>query len=96
MSFFLTILYNMRKNKMEACQLITLVIWERNIVDLLLYEPEKFIAKIKVEIQGKVNGKNTEKFERKYAELERLHSHFQKKLDQRHTKKRKKTEGKIT
>ena len=62
----------------------------------MLYEPEKFIAKIKVEIQGKVNGKNTEKFERKYAELERLHSHFQKKLDQRHTKKRTKTEGKIT
>ena len=61
---------------------------ERNIVGLLLYESETFIAKIQVEIQEEVNEKNPEKFERKYAELEKLHSHFQKKLDQRRRKKR--------
>ena len=43
---------------------------ERNIVELLLYEAEKVIAKIQVEIQAEVNEKNPEKFERKYAELE--------------------------
>ena len=37
---------------------------ERNIVELLLYEAEKVIAKIQVEIQAEVNEKNPEKFER--------------------------------
>ena len=55
---------------------------ERNVVELLLYEAENVIAKIQVEIQEEVNEKNSEKFERNYAELERQHSYFQKKLDQ--------------
>ena len=63
---------------------------ERNIVELLLYEAEKVIAKIQVEIQAEVNEKNPEKFERKYAELEGQHSRFQRKLDQRRRKKWKK------
>ena len=63
---------------------------ERNIVELLLYEAEKVIAKIQVEIQEEVNEQNPEKFERRYAELERQHSHFQRKLDQRRRKKWKK------
>ena len=63
---------------------------ERNIVELLLYEAEKVIAKIQDEIQEKVNEKNPEKFERRYGELERQHSHFQRKLDQRRRKKWKK------
>ena len=37
---------------------------ERNIVELLLYEVEKVIAKIQVEIQEEVDEKNPEKFER--------------------------------
>ena len=56
----------------------------------MLYEAEKVIAKIKVDIQGDVNEKNPEKFERKYAELEGQHSRFQRKLDQRRRKKWKK------
>ena len=40
---------------------------ERSIVELLLYESEKVIAKIQVEIQEEFNEKNPEKFERKYA-----------------------------
>ena len=63
---------------------------ERNIVELLLFEAEKVITKIQVEIQVQVNEKNPEKFERKYAELEGQHSHFQRKLDQRRRKKWKK------
>ena len=63
---------------------------ERNIVELLLYESEKVIAKIQVEIQAEVNEKNPEKFERKYAELEGQHSLFQRKLDQRRRTKWKK------
>ena len=35
---------------------------ERNIVELLLYEAEKVIAKIQVEIQAEVNEKNPGKF----------------------------------
>ena len=54
---------------------------ERNIVELLLYE-ENVISKIQVKIQEKVNKKNPEKFKRKFSELERQHSGFQKKLDQ--------------
>ena len=54
---------------------------ERNIVELLLYEAEKVIAKIQIEIQAEVNEKNLEKFERKYAELEGKHPRFQRKLD---------------
>ena len=54
---------------------------ERNIVNLLLYESEKSIAKIPVEIQKELDEKNSLKFVVKYAELERVHSHFQKKLD---------------
>ena len=60
---------------------------DRNIVELLLYKAEKVIAKIQVEIQAKVNEKNPEKVERKCAELEGQHSHFQRKLDQRRRKK---------
>ena len=56
-------------------------------IELLLYEAEKVIAKIKVDIQGEVNEKNPEKFERKYVELEGQHSRFQRKLDQRRRKK---------
>ena len=63
---------------------------ERNIVELLLYEAEKVIAKIQVEIQAEVNEKNPEKSERKYAELEGQHCRFQRKLDQRRRKKWKK------
>ena len=55
---------------------------ERNVVELLLYEAENVIAKIQVEIQEEVNEKNSEKFEKYYAELERQHSYFQNKLDQ--------------
>ena len=68
---------------------------ERNIVELLLYEAEKVIAKIQVEIQAEVNEKNPEKFERKYAELEGQHSRFQRKLDQRRRKKWRKVKEKI-
>ena len=60
---------------------------ERNVVDLLLYEAEKVIAKIQVEIQEIVNEKNPENFERRYAELERQPSHSQRKLYQRRRKK---------
>ena len=56
----------------------------------MLYEAENVIAKIQVEIQAEVNEKNPEQFERKYAELEGQHSRFQRKLDQRRTKKWKK------
>ena len=45
---------------------------------------------MQVEIREEVNEKNHEKFERKYAELERQHSRFQRKLDQRCSKKWKK------
>ena len=41
---------------------------ERNIVELLLYEAEKVIAKIQVEIQEEINEKNQKKFEREYVE----------------------------
>ena len=44
---------------------------EGNIVELLLHEAEKVIAKMQVEIQEEVNEKNPEKFERKYVKLER-------------------------
>ena len=37
---------------------------------------------LRVEIQAKVNERNPEKFERKYAELEGQHSRFQRRLDQ--------------
>ena len=60
---------------------------EINIVELLLHEAEKVIAKIQVEIQAEVNEKNPEKFKRKYAELEGKHHRFQRKLDQRRRKK---------
>ena len=60
---------------------------ERNIVELLLYQAQKVIAKIQVEVQEEVNEKNPENFERKYAELERQHSRFQKRLGQRRRKK---------
>ena len=63
---------------------------ERNIVELLLYEAEKVILKIQVEIQEEVNEKNPEKFERNYVELEGQHSRFQRKLGQRRRKKCKK------
>ena len=53
----------------------------------MLYEAEKVIAKIQVEIQAEANEKNLEKFKRKYAELEGQHSRFQRKLDQRRRKK---------
>ena len=56
----------------------------------MLYEAENVIAKIQVEIQAEVNDKNPEQFERKYAELEVQYSRFQRKLDQRRTKKWKK------
>ena len=56
----------------------------------MLYEAENVIAKIQVEIQAEVNEKNAEQFERKYAELEGQYSRFQRKLDQRRTKKWKK------
>ena len=56
----------------------------------MLYEAENVIAKIQVEIQAEVNEKNPEQFERKYAELEGQYSRFQRKLDQRRTKKWKK------
>ena len=63
---------------------------ERNIVELLLYEAEKVITKILVEIQEEVYEKKPEKFERRYAELEGQHSHFQRKLGQKCRKKWKK------
>ena len=69
---------------------------ERNIVELLLYEAEKVIAKIQVEIQAEVNEKNPEKFKRKYAELEGQHSRFQRKLDQRRSKKWRKVKERNT
>ena len=58
----------------------------------MLYEAEKVIAKIQVEIQAEVNEKNPENFERKYAELEGQNSRFQRKLDQRGRQKWKKVE----
>ena len=69
---------------------------ERNIVELLLYEAEKVIAKIQVEIQAEVNEKNRQKFKRKYAELEGQHSRFQRKLDQRRSKKWRKVKERNT
>ena len=68
---------------------------ERNIVELLLYEAEKVIAKIQVEIQEEVNEKNLKKFKRKYAELGRQHSRFLRKLDQRRRKKCEKVKERI-
>ena len=63
---------------------------ERSTVELLLYEGEKVIAKIQVGIPEEVNEKNLEQLEKKYAEVGRQHSLFQKKLDQRCSKKWKK------
>ena len=51
---------------------------ERSTVELLLYEGEKVIAKIQVGIPEEVNEKNLEQLERKYAEVGRQHSLFQK------------------
>ena len=61
-------------------------------MELLLYEAENVIAKIQV----KIHKKNPEKSERKYAELERQHSHFQRQLHQRHRKKWKRVEERDT
>ena len=62
----------------------------------MLYEAEKVIAKIQVEIQAEANEKNLEKFKRKYAELEGQHSRFQRKLDQRRRKKWRKVKERNT
>ena len=45
---------------------------------------------LRVKIQVEVNEKNPEKNDKKYVELERQHSRFQRKLDQRRRKKWKK------
>ena len=58
----------------------------------MLYEGENVIAKIQVD----THKKNPEKSERKYAELERQHSHFQRQLHQRRRKKWKRVEERNT
>ena len=63
---------------------------ERSIVQLLLYESEKVIGKIKVEIQKEFNEKSPEKLKQRYADLEKKHSHLQSNLEQRRRKKWKK------
>ena len=45
-------------------------------MELLLHKAGKVIAKIQVKIQGTVNEKKPEKFEKKYAELERQQPRF--------------------
>ena len=63
---------------------------ERSIVQLLLYESEKVIGKIKVEIQKEFNEKSPEKLKQRYADLEKKHPHLQSNLEQRRRKKWKK------
>ena len=63
---------------------------EQSIVQLLLYELEKVIRRIEVEIQKVFNEKSPEKLKQRYADLEKKHSDFQSKLEQRWRKKLKK------
>ena len=57
------------------------------IVQLLLYELEKVIGRIEVEIQKEFNKKSSEKLRQRYDDLQKKYSDLQSKLEERRRRK---------
>ena len=60
---------------------------EKNVVELLIYESSKVIAKIQVELDLEVRKIDPENYDRNYEKLNAKHARFRKGLEERRGKK---------
>ena len=62
----------------------------KNIIELLLYESSKFVAKLEVDLNNEIRELFTDSYEDKRLEMERKEEIYMKNLEKRRSKKREK------
>ena len=66
----------------------------KNIIELLLYESSKFVAKLEVDLNNEIRELFPDSYEDKRLEMERKEEIYIKNLEKRKSKKREKLNGK--